>query len=341
MERMLTRAVYHAQHASMRIPMFAVQQVLRVLAHRQEQPSPGEVAAVQRRYEALLERDLENASRGLYPQSLLFDIPRFAYARNLPKLALEFGRSMRRMRAKDFKDLPKDVDLSKYPHYFRRTFHWQTDGYLSKRSAELYDAGVEFVFLGSADVMRRQIIPPITRFLRDERSDRPCRILDVATGTGRALFQLAKTHPKEKYFALDLSQYYLEAAQRAAREDLDISFVVENAEQMPFKDDYFDVVSSVYLFHELPKNARRRVFSEMLRVLRPGGLLVIEDSAQLSESGEIRFVLERFPADLHEPFYNDYLRDPMEVALAETGFDILYVEPTFVAKVVVARAPQK
>src|SRR5687767_1421357 len=131
---------------------------------------------------------------------------------------------MRRMRAADYRDLPKDVDLSRYPHYFRRNFHWQSDGYLSKRSAELYDAAVEFVFLGSADVMRRQIIPPITRWLRT-RPER-ARILDVATGTGHALLQLAKTHPAQKYYALDLSQYYLDVAQRAADPKLDISFVV-------------------------------------------------------------------------------------------------------------------
>jgi ubiquinone/menaquinone biosynthesis C-methylase UbiE len=239
------------------------------------------------------------------------------------------------MRANDYGDLPKDVDLSRYPHYFRRTFHWQTDGYLSRRSAEIYDAGVEFVFLGSADVMRRQIIPPITRYLSG-RSER-ARILDVATGTGRALLQLAKTHPSHKYYALDLSPYYLDVAQRAADDRFDVSFVVENAEATPFLTGHFDVVTSVYLFHELPKNARRRVFAEMHRVLKDGGLLVIEDSAQLSESSEIRSALERFPADLHEPFYRDYLRDPLEDRLAEAGFTIEAVIPTFVAKVVVAR----
>ncbi len=317
---MLTRAAYHAQHASIRLPLFAMQQMLRVLSKRWEQPSRREVAIIQARYRALLEQDLANAERGLYPESLLFELPMFEYAKTLPRLALEFGRAMRRMRAADFRDLPKDIDLSRYPHYFRRTFHWQTDGYLSRRSAELYDVGVEFVFLGSADVMRRQIIPPITRWLEREHPAGRARILDVATGTGRALFQLAKTHPKHKYYALDISQYYLDVAQRAAHENLDISFIVENAEEMPFKDGSFDVITSVYLFHELPRNARRRVFREMLRVLRPGGLLVIEDSAQLSESSEIRTVLERFPADLHEPFYQDYLRDDLEGGLAESGF---------------------
>lgn len=332
---MLKRAAYLAQHAAVRLPLFALQQVLRVLSNRMEQPDRREVRAVQDRYSKLLSRDLRNAELGLYPESLLFDFPMLTYTMTFPKLALEFGRAMRRMRASDFRDLPKDVDLSQYPHYFCRNFHWQSDGYLSTRSAELYDAAVEFVFLGSADVMRRQIIPPITRWLRTEHQGR-ARILDVATGTGHPLLQLVKTHPSHKYYALDLSQFYLDVAERAADPKLDISFVVENAEEMPFKDQSFDVVTSVYLFHELPKSARRRVYREMFRVLRPGGLLVIEDSAQLSESGEIQTLLERFPADLHEPFYQDYLRDDLEVGLEEAGFAIESVEPTFVSKVVVA-----
>ena len=41
-------------------------------------------------------------------------------------------------------DLPAHVDRSRYPRYYLRTFHWQTDGWLSERSARLYDPSVEF-----------------------------------------------------------------------------------------------------------------------------------------------------------------------------------------------------
>ena len=92
---------------------------------------------------------------------------------------------MRRRRRNQYKDLPGDVDLSRYPSYFRRNFHWQTDGYLSRRSADLYDVGVEFLFLGTADVMRRQVIPPVSRMVQ-QCGDR-LRLLDVGCGTGRTL----------------------------------------------------------------------------------------------------------------------------------------------------------
>ena len=64
----------------------------------------------------------------------------------------------------------KVVVKDRYPAYYRRTFHWQTDGYFTEHSAEVYELGVELLFRGTADVMRRQIIPPVTRFIRTIRS---------------------------------------------------------------------------------------------------------------------------------------------------------------------------
>jgi len=85
--------------------------------------------------------------------------------------------------------------------------------------------------------------------------------------------------------------------------------------------------------------ARRNVIAEAFRVLEPGGLFVIEDSAQLAESGELAFFMSRFATEFHEPFYRDYIEDDLAGALAETGFVVEAVEPHYVAKVFVARKP--
>jgi ubiquinone/menaquinone biosynthesis C-methylase UbiE len=333
-----TRAAYRAQQTAFLLQCLAAHQFLRTLFRLRISPSPKALGEVRRRYAALLERDLENVDHGDYPRSLLFQLPVRRYARQLPRLIKDFPRVLRRSRKRDFKDLPRGVDLDRYPAYFRRTFHWQTDGYLSLRSAELYDVGVEFLFLGTADVMRRQIIPPVVRHLRERGCARP-RLLDVACGTGRTLLQISRALPDAKLYGLDLSPYYVQAARSLLRDVADASLVAENAEQMPFSDAWFDVVTSVYLFHELPKNARRNVYREMFRVLAPGGLLVIEDSAQRSEAGDVAFFLERFSEEFHEPFYRDYLDDELADGLREVGFEVESSEPCYVAKVVVAKKP--
>ena len=255
-------------------------------------------------------------------------------------MLLDFPNVMRRSGEKNWRDLPDAEEARHYPPYFRRTFHWQSDGYLSRRSAEQYDVGVEFLFGGTADVMRRQVIPPITRHLAAREGDAPAvRVLDVACGTGRAMAQIHQAHPSLRLTGLDLSPYYVQHARTMLADIADASFVAENAEAMPFRDGWFDVVTCVYLFHELPRNARRNVLREMLRVLRPGGLCVIEDSAQRVDSPEMMFFLERFPEDFHEPFYADYLDDDLAIAARDVGFEDASAEPIFVAKVVSARKP--
>ena len=184
--------------------------------------------------------------------------------------------------------------------------------------------------------MRRQIIPPVTRAVRAAGGAGKLRLLDVACGTGRTLHQLAVAHPELRLYGVDLSPAYVRLARRRLP---DVALVVENAEAMPFADAAFDVVTSVYLFHELPRNTRRAVAREMFRVVRPGGTVVIEDSAQLAESAEIASALRAFPGEFHEPFYDDYLEDDLAELLREVGFSIESAAPEFVAKVVVARRP--
>ena len=336
-----SEVAYLAQQLSMAVPAAVSQRFLRLALGRGVRPEPRDIAALERRLFGLYARDLENVRSGLYPRSLLFQLPAREYARRVPQMLRDFPRVMRRSGKKDWRDLPDAGEAKQYPPYFRRTFHWQSDGYLSRASAERYDVGVEFLFGGTADVMRRQVIPPITRHLRErEPAAGPARLLDVACGTGRTLAQIHVAHPALRLTGLDLSPYYVQHARTVLDAVPDASFVAENAEAMPFKDDWFDVVTSVYLFHELPRNARRNVLREMLRVLRPGGLCVIEDSAQRVESPEMMFFLERFPEDFHEPFYTDYLGDDLAEAAREVGFEVAGAEAVFVAKVVTLRKPE-
>ena len=329
---------YRAQQAAIRVPLLASHLLLRGVGHTRSRPSPEAAEALQREYGALLERDLQNAEEGLYPRSLLFQIPWRDYAWRLPRFVADLPRVMWRSRRGDWTDLP-DTGARRFPAYFRRAFHWQTDGYLSRHSAQLYDLSVEVLFLGCADVMRRQVIPPMVRFAR-RASGPPLRILDVGCGTGRTLAQIAAALPGQQYHGVDLSPWYLEEARQQLSGVPDVSLLADSAEELPYRDDYFDVVTSVFLFHELPRRVRRRVMSELVRVLRPGGLLVIEDSAQLSEAEDLAPFLRGFGDRMHEPFYRDYLRDDLEALVAGAGLEPRGAERAWLSKVVSAEAPR-
>lgn len=327
---------YLALHEAIRLPLIGAHRLTSLvarLAARRQTPArnlPLE-NAVRTRYWQLLARDFENARDELYPERLLFDVPLGGYAQSLPRFLLDAPRILGRIDAGDHADLPRDVDLSAYPAYYRRNFHWQTDGYLSRHSASLYDLGVELLFIGVADVMRRQALADVMR----RKAPGPIRMLDVGTGTGRFLAQAAAALPGSEVVGVDLSPWYVEHA----REQLGGAARVEvaNAEALPFVDESFDVVTSIFLLHELPRRVRRVALAEMRRVLKSGGLLVLEDAAQPSDAPELRPVLEQFSKDLHEPFFGDYQRDDLTALLEETGFSGVRIGRHFVAKVASAR----
>ncbi len=335
----LDRLAYHSQHLSFLINATVMEEATRLVTRRPRKQIEHSVwRALQDRRGALHRRDLKNVDAGHYPRELLFDVPVRRFLRAFPRLLRDAPRVMRRMRKNDFKDIP-DVDKERFPPYYRRTFHWQTDGYFSEHSAAVYELGVELLFRGTADVMRRQIIPPISELVRESGGADRVKLLDVGCGTGRTLHQLAIAHPTMRLHGCDMSPAYIKHARKRLEDVQEVTLAVENAESLPWAEETFDVVTSTYMFHELPRNARRNVVREMFRVLRPGGLVVIEDSAQPSESPELDGVLRNFPQEFHEPFYADYLEDDLGALLGEIGFDVRATEPVLVAKVVTATRP--
>lgn len=66
----------------------------------------------------------------------------------------------------------------------------QTDGWFSEKSASIYEASTETLFLGRQDAMQRQSLVPLHRFMqarspgRDTKGDNT-KMLEVACGTGR------------------------------------------------------------------------------------------------------------------------------------------------------------
>lgn len=308
------------------------------------EPLPAELLArLLKAMDQLTERDWQEAQQGLYPTSLLFDAPWLDWAARYPLLWLDLPLTWRRRQERKVRDLPSDVNHEAYPDYYLQNFHHQTDGYLSDHSAALYDLGVEILFNGTADPMRRRILGPLRRGL-EAFAHRPAsslRVLDVATGTGRTLRQLRGALPQAQLVGLDLSSAYLRQANRwLSQLNGELAQLVQgNGEAMPFADGCFQAVSCVFLLHELPAQARQNVIDEAFRLLEPGGVLVLADSVQLQDSPEFKVAMENFRRVFHEPYYRDYLSDSIETRLNQAGFEAITAESHFMTRVWSARKP--
>lgn len=231
------------------------------------------------------------------------------------------------------RQLPEAAGL---PAYFTQDFHYQTGGYLSDESARLYDVQVETLFYGAAAAMRRSAIPPIREFIAG-RDQRRVELLDVACGTGRFLRQLRLAFPAIRAKGLDLSPAYLDEAGRHLAGLRPVELIVGNAEELPFPDASQNVVTSIYLYHELPAEVRRRVTAEIARVLKPGGLFVFVDSLQFGDRPGWDGLLEAFPVRYHEPYYRHYLIDDLDEVFAAHGLAARSASTAFLSKVMVRR----
>ena len=107
-------------------------------------------------------------------------------------------------------------------------------------------------------------------------------VLEVAAGTcicGRSLAPCVKN-----VTCLDMTTAMLAVgkAEAAKQRLLNMDFVQGDAEKLSFSDNSFDIVISRLAFHHFPNP--KRCFSEMVRVLKTGGKLVVMDMEAAEET---------------------------------------------------------
>lgn len=104
------------------------------------------------------------------------------------------------------------------------------------------------------------------------------RVLDVCSGSGRLSLALARMLPAATVCGVDLSDSMLELARenvRTARLSDRLSFRAANIQATPFEDGRFDAAIGYGALHHWEDPTA--VFAELVRVVRPGGQIVIGD----------------------------------------------------------------
>ncbi len=218
------------------------------------------------------------------------------------------------------------------PRYYRQNFHFQTDGWLSEESARLYDFQVDVLFSGATAAMRRRALVPFAQIIK-KKDQRRVTYVDIACGTGGLLRPALAAFPRLQGVGLDLSEPYLSVARDRAPKRR-ARFVNAMAENLPFADGSVDVMSCVYLFHELPPKVRRQVISEVARVLKPGGSFLFVDSLQTGDVPDYDGLLSIFPQLFHEPYFTTYLREDFTALCADAGLSERWMTPAFFSRAV-------
>ena len=292
-----------------------------------------DLRAMRREFLRAFEWDLSNIEAGLYPKPRDVRPQQFLKALRHSRIFLKDAEAVddRRLQRSGV-EVRDAADPEKYPTYYRQNFHYQSGGWFTEESADIYDTQVEVLFTGAADVMRRCVLGEVVTELRGKKQA-DVQLLDLACGTGRFLAQLMDALPRVKATGLDLSPTYIEKARRTVKAWSRVEIIQGQAEAMPLEDDSQDLIVSIYLFHELPPKVRRQVASEIARVLKPGGKFVFADSLQHDDTPPLNGLLDYFPEGFHEPYYKGYLTENFEGMFGEAGLVPAPVKTAFLTRI--------
>lgn len=114
------------------------------------------------------------------------------------------------------------------------------------------------------------------------------RVLDIATGGGHTALKLAPH--VQQVTASDLTQKMLEKAQDFIEGQgiSNVTFKQADAENLPFEDGEFDLVTCRIAAHHFPNCAK--FVQEAARVLAPGGRLLVQDQLLPDDEEPARYV---------------------------------------------------
>jgi len=120
----------------------------------------------------------------------------------------------------------------------------------------------------------REVIEVFKKFGINSLEDK--KILDIGCGTGGELRRFIMLGAKpENLYGIDLLEDRIEIARKLSP---NINFVCGNAEKLPFENDFFDIVMQFTVFTSiLEAKTKRNIAKEMLRVLKPSGIILWYD----------------------------------------------------------------
>jgi ubiquinone/menaquinone biosynthesis C-methylase UbiE len=113
-------------------------------------------------------------------------------------------------------------------------------------------------------------------------------ILDVGCGTGTlALEAYEVVGTTGRVVGVDPAPRQVDRARdKARRRGVAVDFQLGAIEQLRFPDGSFDVVTSTLMMHHLPDGLKRRGLSEIARILKPDGRLLIADADHPMHAGQ-------------------------------------------------------
>lgn len=149
-------------------------------------------------------------------------------------------------------------------------------------------------FARSATARNQEILDQIVRMAEPYSSD---EMLDVACGPG--LLAAAFAPHVRQATGIDLTPAMLDQARRLQHEQqlANVSWVQGDVTALPWSEASFDIVTCRFAFHHFPNPLA--VLNEMRRVCRPGGRVLVADSAPSAAKADTFNAMEKMRDPSH------------------------------------------
>ena len=227
-----------------------------------------------------------------------------------------------------------------YPDYYRVPFHAYDRGNLCWQAA--FEAESATYSMGSRVWKQEKITwqeahtrlrQSFHQILAEYTPDRVTDLLDLGCSVGISTLALHRYYSQRqntpvRTIGLDLSPHMLAVAKTRDKQQEIAQWLHAKAEKTKLPDNTFDVVTLQFLIHELPRQASIAIFREVLRILKPNGVIAIVDNNPASP------VIQNLPPALFvlmkstEPWSDDYYTFDVEAALSQVGFDYKTTVPS-------------
>jgi ubiquinone/menaquinone biosynthesis C-methylase UbiE len=106
-------------------------------------------------------------------------------------------------------------------------------------------------------------------------------VLEIGCATGTlSLAAKRQAGPTGSVFGIDIIPGMIEVSRnKAAQAKLDVTFQLGNIEDIPFPNEYFDVVMCSFMIFHMSEKVRNKGIKEIYRVIKPQGRLLVLDLA--------------------------------------------------------------
>lgn len=217
----------------------------------------------------------------------------------------------------------------KYPDYFIQPFHGYDKGNLNWEAAIENEASTMSI---SSHYWAGYSASESTNFMRFNFTDkiknynnqRIKTILDIGCSIGVSTKFISQAYyDAESIYGVDLSPYFISIAEYNAMINHDpIHFSHQNAENLNFQSNSFDLVTSCFLFHEVPSLPTKNILNEVNRILRKGATFAILDldPNELKNKLEQNYLRKLF-FESTEPHIYEYYNYNLELELKNSGFE--------------------